>query len=331
MSAHVREGLSAYLDGEVPAAERAAMDAHLRECAECAARLAELAAVDERARALPSESPEGYFDTFPSRVRSRLTSVARPGRWRLPAWTLAAAAALVLAVITPLTLRPRVAVPPAAAPREEPPPAIRAETAPAVTDAPDLKLAEARKNDKREQASAEVKGKVAFATPPTEPPASVPPAAVELLQESPREADALEKKRSDAEEERAELAAEPQPARSAAAGVARQKDQGRSGALAAKQATPPSETESATSTPRTTDDARRLRDTWRTFARDHASDPRADEARVRAIEAAAEAYRLGGDPRDLALVREDAAAYLRRKDARQAERVRLLLRALPPE
>ncbi len=42
------------------------------------------------------------------------------------------------------------------------------------------------------------------------------------------------------------------------------------------------------------------------------------------------AFRAGKDVRDLAQAREDAAAYLDRDDAAQAERVRALLRDLPP-
>ena len=43
-SGHEHERLSAYLDGELAPAERARLAAHLEACAECTARLAELAA-----------------------------------------------------------------------------------------------------------------------------------------------------------------------------------------------------------------------------------------------------------------------------------------------
>ncbi len=106
MSGHERERLSAYLDGELRPAERAGVEAHLAACPECTAFLAELAAVDETAASLPAAAPEGYFDNFPARVRARLQPrrAALPVR-RVPVWTWAAAAALLLAVITPLTLR----------------------------------------------------------------------------------------------------------------------------------------------------------------------------------------------------------------------------------
>jgi negative regulator of sigma E activity len=112
MSAHERERLSAYLDGELTAAERAEVEAHLAACAACAALLATMGEVDDVARELPVEAPSGYFDSFPGRVRARIATEgappARPARprahRRLPAWTWAAAAALLLAVITPMTI-----------------------------------------------------------------------------------------------------------------------------------------------------------------------------------------------------------------------------------
>ena len=112
MSGHEHERLSAYLDGELGASERDELALHLASCAECAARLAELAAVDDAARALAADAPPGYFDALPGRVRARLGPRA-PAR-RLPAWGWAVAAALLLAVVTPLTWR-------AAAPQLGPP------------------------------------------------------------------------------------------------------------------------------------------------------------------------------------------------------------------
>ncbi len=105
MSDHEQERLSAYLDGELAPAETAAVKAHVSACQDCAARLAGLAAVDRAAAALPAAAPSGYFETLPARVRARLEPRA-PTR-RFPVWTWAAAAALLLAAITPLTLRQR--------------------------------------------------------------------------------------------------------------------------------------------------------------------------------------------------------------------------------
>jgi anti-sigma factor RsiW len=104
-SGHEHERLPAFLDDELAPAERAEVAAHVAACAECAARLAELQAVDESVAALPSEAPAGYFESLPTRVRARLQPKA--ARRRLPVWTWAVAAALLLAVVTPLTLKRR--------------------------------------------------------------------------------------------------------------------------------------------------------------------------------------------------------------------------------
>ena len=113
MTAHLIEKLSPYLDGELPPSEEALVSAHLRDCPDCSQRLAELAAVDRLAQGLAVEAPPGYFEGFPARVRERLP--ARPaGVRRLPRWALAAAAVLLVAVITPLSIRERSPSPPVA-------------------------------------------------------------------------------------------------------------------------------------------------------------------------------------------------------------------------
>lgn len=98
------ERLSAYLDDELEASVRAALDGHLRECSECGAHLADLAAVDAAAREVPLSVPERYFEDFAPRVRARLEK-RTPARWRPPVWGWAVAAAAVLAVITPLAVQ----------------------------------------------------------------------------------------------------------------------------------------------------------------------------------------------------------------------------------
>ncbi len=77
--------------------------------------------------------------------------------------------------------------------------------------------------------------------------------------------------------------------------------------------------------PRTAAEWRRLREAWRELARTHSDRGLADEARVRAVEAAAAAYRASGEARDEQVLELDAAEYLAR-DAAQAERVRRVLR-----
>ena len=140
MSDHEHERLSAYLDGELPPEEMSAVAAHVAACPECAARLAEFAAVDEAAAALAATAPSGYFEALPGRMRARLEP-RRSGARRLPVWTWAAAAALLLAVVTPLTLSKRssLQMEPSSArerPAAAPPPTLEA---PAV-EAPRAKL-----------------------------------------------------------------------------------------------------------------------------------------------------------------------------------------------
>ncbi|MGH7530170.1 MAG: anti-sigma factor, partial [Gemmatimonadales bacterium] len=65
--------LSEYLDGELPAAERAALEAHLATCADCRDTAAELRTVVARAQALEDRPPAR--DLWPE-LRARMT----PGR-----------------------------------------------------------------------------------------------------------------------------------------------------------------------------------------------------------------------------------------------------------
>src|SRR5262245_16169609 len=112
MTAHpADERLSAYLDDELDAPERAFLDAHLRDCAECAEHLADLASMDDAARRVPLTVPEGYFDDFAPRVRARLAKTPAKRRLGRPVWGWAVAAALLLAVITPLAWQQRSTAP----------------------------------------------------------------------------------------------------------------------------------------------------------------------------------------------------------------------------
>ncbi len=172
MSAHVVESLSAYLDGELAAAERQAVESHLQVCDECTRHLEAFAAVDELARALPLEAPGGYFEALPARVRFKMA--ARPRRApRLPAWSWAVAAALLVAVVTPVLLRqnPKPAeVPRAVAPAPSSASDAAAPREPLPAAAPATVEAKQRANADDDQVQS-APGKLARANPPQQAPA----------------------------------------------------------------------------------------------------------------------------------------------------------------
>ncbi|HEX5633072.1 MAG TPA: zf-HC2 domain-containing protein [Gemmatimonadales bacterium] len=92
--------LSEYVDGELPAGERLALEAHLAECAECRAIVDDLRAVVTTARRLPDLPPAR--DLWPT-IAERTTGVLPFAPRRAPrvavTWPrLAAAAALFLAI-----------------------------------------------------------------------------------------------------------------------------------------------------------------------------------------------------------------------------------------
>jgi anti-sigma factor RsiW len=130
--------LSEYVDGELDAAERAALDVHLQLCEGCAGTVEELRAVVLRAGALGASAPE--TDLWPA-IEARIAAPRKarvldpgdwhgleapratgPGAWRPRRWSftlpqLAAAAALLIllpsvTLWTVLSRRPAAVVPP---------------------------------------------------------------------------------------------------------------------------------------------------------------------------------------------------------------------------
>jgi len=101
--------LSEYLDGELPAEERKALEDHLRHCVACGAALADLKRIVRRARALDDRPPEG--DLWPGiaarigvpaavateAVEIRLAGRA-PRRWTFSLPQLAAAGIALMAL-----------------------------------------------------------------------------------------------------------------------------------------------------------------------------------------------------------------------------------------
>jgi hypothetical protein len=362
VSGHEGERLSGYLDGELAPDERREVEAHIAACPACTALLAALTAVDSVATSLPAEAPEGYFDAFPSRVVARLGPASRapvPAR-RLPVWTWAAAAALLLAVVAPLTLRrvPAVSAPTATpAPAELPPASPPAEptgvrdssVAPDATSVPAAHVppalaprpATARPAAPAAQAVADGRLPAEKSTRPdvmsegaAPPPPPRLPAEQDALARPTMEAPADSGEREEATRATNETFVAPAgaglPARrapgAAAAPVARsvRPDEASAGALSAPR--PESSFEQLeASRPRAAAEWRRLRDAWIGFASSHPDDPRADEARVRAIEAGREAWLAGRAADDEASFLRDARVYLARPDAVQKPRVERLL------
>jgi hypothetical protein len=330
---HEHERLSAYLDGELPAGERAEVEAHLATCAACAARLASLAAVDAAFASLPAEAPDGYFESLPSRVSTRLREEPRRPPRRLPVWAWAAAAVLVLSVVTPLTLR-RSGVPPtpAGAPAIESRPA-RDEgsagpgptpAAPAPAPAP----AAARAATTKAPAAA------APAPPPVRETADAPgnepklkPAPEEArAQKAVGPADLLGGTRPAAVPEEQAAVAD----RFRAATAESLAPSGPAASVRAYEAQAVENDEAAfrrlqATRPRSAAEWRALRDAWRHFAASRPGSPRADEARVREVEALYEAWRAGGEAPDEEAFRSAARDYLARPDAAQRARVERLL------
>ena len=88
--------IDALLDGELTAADRAEVEAHLADCAACAALHADLVALRERARRAPAEvaPPPAVWAAVSRAARSPLLAPRSP--WS--PWHLAAAAVLLVAL-----------------------------------------------------------------------------------------------------------------------------------------------------------------------------------------------------------------------------------------
>jgi len=92
---HLNELLSAYLDGELSAAEQSTVLGHLTDCGECRSELAEIDAARTAMRSLPVlETPALAEEPAMAEVRSIEPSRRNRGR----TWWAAAAAAVVIVV-----------------------------------------------------------------------------------------------------------------------------------------------------------------------------------------------------------------------------------------
>jgi len=89
--------LSDYLDDELQERERAALEAHLRECAACTAVLSDLQRIVERARAAANTARPPRADLWDG-VAGRIERIRQPKRLSLTLSQLAAAAVVVAAL-----------------------------------------------------------------------------------------------------------------------------------------------------------------------------------------------------------------------------------------
>ncbi|MBI4278052.1 MAG: zf-HC2 domain-containing protein [Armatimonadetes bacterium] len=96
----IQDRLSGYVDGALPPGERAAVEAHLRECETCRATIADLEALK---RLLVSTPPPPLPPGLSARIHSRLRvqRSASPGARRAPrrAWFVRRAASATAAAV----------------------------------------------------------------------------------------------------------------------------------------------------------------------------------------------------------------------------------------
>ena len=368
MSAHVLDLLSAYLDHELSVVDAGAVREHLAGCEACARQLAQLAAVDARLRDLPAGAPAGYFDSFASRVRTRIETSRRPrARLRVPPWSWAVAAAVFVAVILPFM--PRSFEPrglPAPFPAKERVASAPA-TAPAATPAPALRSLGYVEPSSGAKTRAQAEPSFGGAPPPAAPQARVPaPPPPEAPSESGKR-EAFPAEKADAaggvsaqaasdsavrDEVRLQMAEAPQAelekdktqrpsanlerGEAAAAAPGREDEQKKSrraaatGTMAQAPASPADTEYRALESRGAGASLAQKREAWRAFAVRYPGDPRADEARVRVVALGVDLARQTGAEEDRAQVWKDAADYLARPDAVQKERVRSLRERLTP-
>jgi hypothetical protein len=213
---HVQEWLSAYLDEELDAEDRAEVQAHLVNCVDCRQQLDDLRALDGWARALPPPALPSEGVELATRVRARLLSdkAARrgqAGRWLAVAATLAAIAVVPWLVVqrapspaaVPVARTDDLVTPAAAAPegsRAEAPPAPARDPAVASTVPREKDQEQQRQKDNRSHDAAaekktdrlrarELGGTAADEAPAPAPAPPPPPPPATLPLEAPADVD----------------------------------------------------------------------------------------------------------------------------------------------
>ena len=148
---HSFDQIQAFVAGALPEAQARELEAHIVSCAECRAIADKLRSLDAIvAQAEEISVPDKYFDTFGSRVASRIAAKKMApvrGRFHFPLWgviPLATAAGLVLVIalrMEPPAPRLAIQLPPATRTRTAVTagtgaPAAQTSPAPAVTAMP---------------------------------------------------------------------------------------------------------------------------------------------------------------------------------------------------
>src|SRR6266567_565100 len=113
MCPHMEARLNEYVDGTLPAGDRAAVEAHLAECAACRTAVAELRALVAGAASLPTTVEPGrdLWATIEARIVQRATYNVRRAFWRraLPAAAVLVIALGVYRLLPPSTAHDRLA------------------------------------------------------------------------------------------------------------------------------------------------------------------------------------------------------------------------------
>lgn len=103
---HVDAALSAWFEGDLPDAERRAIDAHLRECLPCASLVRDLETIRREASRLPALVPSrDLWDGIAARIEAPVIEL-KPRQAVAPVrrtWQMAAAAVLLMAASSGVT------------------------------------------------------------------------------------------------------------------------------------------------------------------------------------------------------------------------------------
>jgi hypothetical protein len=103
---HMDSVLSAWFEGDLPDAERRAVDAHLRECLRCASLVRDLESIRREAEKLPEMAPSrDLWEGIAARIEAPVIYLkSRAPRAPAPrAWKMAAAAVVLMAVSSGVT------------------------------------------------------------------------------------------------------------------------------------------------------------------------------------------------------------------------------------